>query len=142
MDTNFFNVLTDEDGLCTVSRWFENRSINIFDAKMILIPINENLHWYMIAVYNPGSIQYNRQYLEENELAGIEQSCYNEAAAGLIIFDSLSHRRNSEAKKTRSWLNHMWHQGNLGNEPEKIFTDWSIPSIHPECKYQISETIN
>ena len=100
MDTNFFNVLIGKDGVRTVSTWFENRSINIFDAKMILIPINENLHWYMIAVYNPGYIQYNRQYLKENEeLAGIEQSCYDEAAAGLIIFDSLGSKRNSQAKK-------------------------------------------
>ena len=109
---------------------------------MILIPINQNLHWYMIAVYNPGCIQYNRQYLKENGIDVIEESRYDEAAAGLIVFDSLGYGRNSQVKKIRSWLNHMWHKGNLGNEPEKLFTDWSIPIIRPECKYQIFDIIH
>ena len=36
--------------------WTVNKKINVFEKKLIFIPINANLHWSLCVVVNPGLI--------------------------------------------------------------------------------------
>ncbi|GHJ86437.1 hypothetical protein NliqN6_2839 [Naganishia liquefaciens] len=38
----------------TVRKW--TNKVDVFNKKMLIIPINENLHWYLAVILNPGAI--------------------------------------------------------------------------------------
>ncbi|KAJ9101714.1 hypothetical protein QFC21_003053 [Naganishia friedmannii] len=38
----------------TVRKW--TRKVDVFSKRMLVIPINENLHWYLAVILNPGAI--------------------------------------------------------------------------------------
>ncbi|KAI5452721.1 hypothetical protein NCC49_000470 [Naganishia albida] len=38
----------------TVRKW--TNKVNVFEKKMLVVPINENLHWYLAVILNPGAI--------------------------------------------------------------------------------------
>jgi Ulp1 family protease len=38
----------------TVKKW--TNKVNIFAKKMLIVPINENLHWYLAIILNPGAV--------------------------------------------------------------------------------------
>ncbi|KAJ7600472.1 hypothetical protein C8J56DRAFT_910342 [Mycena floridula] len=42
------------EGYNDVKRW--TAKIDIFEKKIIIIPINENLHWYLAVIYNPANM--------------------------------------------------------------------------------------
>jgi len=44
------------EGLEAVASWTVNKKINVFEKKLIFIPINANLHWSLCVVVNPGLI--------------------------------------------------------------------------------------
>ena len=53
--SHFMTTLKDE-GIQAVASWTANKNINVFDKKLIFIPINANLHWSLCVVVNPGHI--------------------------------------------------------------------------------------
>ena len=48
-----------DKGIQAVSSWTANKNINVFKKRLIFIPVNENLHWSLCVVVNPGLIANN-----------------------------------------------------------------------------------
>ncbi|KAI8815560.1 uncharacterized protein EV422DRAFT_373110 [Fimicolochytrium jonesii] len=53
----------DDSGYERVKKW--TKSIKLFEKKYIFVPINENMHWYLALIYNPGAL-----LKEEEEVCG------------------------------------------------------------------------
>ena len=53
--SHFMTTLKDE-GTKAVESWTANKNINVFEKKLIFVPINANLHWSLCVVVNPGYI--------------------------------------------------------------------------------------
>jgi Ulp1 family protease len=47
------------DGAKVVSSWTAKKKIDIFEKKLIFVPVNSDLHWSLCVVVNPGSIANN-----------------------------------------------------------------------------------
>jgi len=47
------------DGPEAVASWTKKKNINIFEKKLIFIPVNADLHWSLCVVVNPGLIVNN-----------------------------------------------------------------------------------
>jgi Ulp1 family protease len=45
-------------GYDAVAHWTANRGINVFEKKMILIPVNKQQQWSLCAVLNAGYIDF------------------------------------------------------------------------------------
>ena len=52
---DFMTKLIDE-GPDAVSSWVEEKNINVFEKKLIFMPINADNHWSLCVVVNPGLI--------------------------------------------------------------------------------------
>jgi Ulp1 family protease len=48
-----------DEGLEAVSKWTENKNINVFEKKLVFIPVNADLHFSLCVVVNPGLIANN-----------------------------------------------------------------------------------
>jgi Ulp1 protease family, C-terminal catalytic domain len=84
----------DEEGVESVTKWTAKRGINVFDKKFVFIPINENVHWSLCVVVNPGHINEDA---EDGPMA-----C-------LLFLDSLkAHSKKKISKQVRKWLNSEW----------------------------------
>ena len=47
------------DGAEAVSSWTAKKRIDIFEKKLIFVPVNSDLHWSLCVVVNPGFIGNN-----------------------------------------------------------------------------------
>lgn len=59
------------DGIEAVASWTKNKKINVFEKKLIFIPINDGLHWSLCVVVNPGHVanNFNRDFLVDQEFS-------------------------------------------------------------------------
>ena len=48
----------------SVKKW--TNKVDIFSKKFIIVPVNENLHWYMAVIYNPGVLLDDARFLRGN----------------------------------------------------------------------------
>ena len=117
-----------EKGPKAVVSWTAKKDINIFEKKLIFIPVNADLHWSLLVVVNPGLIAnvYNVDLPETEEHSFI------------LFLDSLKmHNKNVYAKKIRQWLNFEHRRHGRGEVGGKIdpFDDESIPVISPKSTY-------
>jgi hypothetical protein len=46
----------------SVKKW--TNKVDIFSKKFIIVPVNENLHWYMAVIYNPAILLGDARYLK------------------------------------------------------------------------------
>ncbi|KAJ3168930.1 hypothetical protein HDU88_001257 [Geranomyces variabilis] len=51
------SAVPDTSGYDRVKKW--TSKIDLFSKKYIFIPINENMHWYLALIYNPGALLEN-----------------------------------------------------------------------------------
>ncbi|KAH9263840.1 hypothetical protein BASA83_012717 [Batrachochytrium salamandrivorans] len=61
-----------ESGYNRVKSW--TTKVNIFEKKFLVIPINEDLHWYLAIVYNPGALLYPPHIPSTSQHSSIQQS--------------------------------------------------------------------
>jgi Ulp1 family protease len=54
--TSHFMTTLKNEGPKAVESWTVNKNINVFQKKLIFIPVNADLHWSMCVVVNPGII--------------------------------------------------------------------------------------
>jgi Ulp1 family protease len=59
--TSHFMSTLSSDGAKAVSSWTAKKKINIFEKKLIFVPVNSDLHWSLCVVVNPGSIANNSE---------------------------------------------------------------------------------
>jgi len=48
-----------EKGPEDIASWTEKKNINVFEKKLVFIPVNADLHWSLCVVVNPGLIANN-----------------------------------------------------------------------------------
>lgn len=54
--TSHFMTTLKDKGVDAVASWTVNKKINVFEKKLIFIPVNADLHWSLCVVVNPGLI--------------------------------------------------------------------------------------
>jgi len=64
--SHFMSTLASE-GPQAVSSWTAKKNIDIFQKKLIFVPVNSDLHWSLAVVVNPGFIGNNSDDLIEEE---------------------------------------------------------------------------
>ncbi len=57
--TSHFMSTLASDGPKAVSSWTAKKKIDIFEKKLIFVPVNSDLHWSLCVVVNPGFIANN-----------------------------------------------------------------------------------
>ena len=79
------------------------KNINIFEKRLIFIPINENLHWTLCVVVNPGAIISSSFHDDAKNLGDLPLPC-------MIFFDSLTdaHSKSRIQLIVLKWLNSKW----------------------------------
>ena len=115
-------------GTEAVVSWTEKKDINIFEKKLIFIPVNADLHWSLLAVVNPGMIAnfYN------DDLPATEDHSF------ILSLDSLNmHNKHVYANHIRQWLNSEHRRLGRGNVGGRLdpFTRKSMPVVAPKSMY-------
>ena len=69
--TSHFMTTLKEDGPDAVASWTAKKKINIFEKKLIFIPVHADNHWSLCVVVNPGLILniYDENIAEDKEHA-------------------------------------------------------------------------
>lgn len=112
----FTTLMEDKKG---VTKWTANKGINVFEKKFVFIPVNENLHWSLCVVINPGYI------MKKGE---------QEHMACLLFLDSLkAHKKKKIYEKVRDWLNKEWQRIYSGSV-DKPFQQNDFPLLNPRSK--------
>lgn len=126
--TSHFYTTLREDGPKSVQSWTEKKNINIFNKKMVFIPINQTLHWSLCVLIHPGAVG------GPNE----KRSKY----PCMLFMDSLRmHDSETVEKNVYAWLNQEWDR--LKKDPpgasrrgmrKSVFEPASYPCISPKGK--------
>jgi len=109
-----------EKGPEALANWTAVKNVNIFDKKMLFIPVHANVHWSLLVVVNSGLIanSLNRDISDDKE-----HSC-------ILFLDSLKmHDSETCAKDIRIWLNFEWKRHGRGEDT--AFTKETIPVLSP-----------
>jgi len=57
--SSHFMTTLKEKGPEAIASWTEKKNINVFEKKLVFIPVNADLHWSLCVVVNPGLIANN-----------------------------------------------------------------------------------
>ncbi|KAI8611120.1 hypothetical protein BC830DRAFT_1069097 [Chytriomyces sp. MP71] len=106
-----------------VRRW--TKQLDIFQKKFLLVPINENLHWYLAVVWNPGAFlkpavgdeKVETVHCSPNRGAAAAAAAENECR--VLIFDSLAGRHPQVGKTLAAYLKKE-AQAKLGREARDV----------------------
>ena len=71
--THFMTTLIEE-GIQGVSSWTANKYINVFRKRLIIIPVNADLHWSLCVVVNPGLIANNYDRIDKKHDEDLQDS--------------------------------------------------------------------
>ena len=87
------------EGAEAVRSWTARKQINLFDKRLIFVPVNKDLHWSLCVVVNPGAIA-----------AAVKgKTGIDDPIPCLLFFDSLkSHDRQEISQNIQEWLNNEW----------------------------------
>ena len=123
--SHFYSTLASE-GAEGVRSWTAKKNINIFEKRLIFIPINKTLHWSLCVVVNPGAI------VQEVDDEDPPLPC-------ILFFDSLKmHGKRKIRKDVVNWLKAEWERTKEGNV-DKIFTNGSFKLYDPQGKTTICD---
>ena len=101
--SHFYSTLVKE-GAKGVKSWTARKNINIFEKKLVFIPINKTLHWSLCVIVNPGAIQ-----ISDDDACNANNE--DQPVSCILFFDSLKmHSKSRAQKKLVSWLNFEWKQ--------------------------------
>ena len=108
-----------------MASWTGKKNIDIFQKKLIFIPINKDLHWSLCVVVNPGAIS----------LASKKNRKKDDPLCCLIFFDSLNiHKKNNVQENISKWLNAEWSRLGKGSGCSNPFTNKSLRIFSPSGK--------
>ena len=123
--TSHFYTTLANDGPSAVESWTAKKGIDIFEKKIIFIPINKDLHWSLCVVVNPGSIL---SALNQTGKADDPLSC-------LIFLDSLNmHSKNRVQTNVMKWLNSEWSRLSKKSDVQSPFKKTSLRIFSPTGK--------
>jgi len=130
--TSHFMSTLASDGAKAVSSWTAKKKIDIFEKKLIFVPVNSDLHWSLCVIVNPGFIANN--YDEEIYDSKFEEGSF------LLFLDSLKmHQKNKIARNIYGWLNFEWKRlKKRGGKdfPKQPFDKSQMPVLTPTIPYQ------
>jgi hypothetical protein len=116
--THFYTELARE-GYDGVARWTAKKGINIFQKKLILIPINIMKDWSLCAVINHRYIDYGGLTLHANHFQ----------VPVMIFLDSLKlHSIDEISENVRMWLNEEYNRIN-NRTRGSIFNAFTIRNV-------------
>jgi Ulp1 family protease len=108
------------DGIDATCSWTSSRGIDAFSKKMLFIPVNKNLHWFLCVVFHPGSVT---QFTDHN---GVDVE-----VPFILFLDPLdSHSRKEICQNLCSWLDGKWSKKQTSTT--KMFTPLTIESFAPQ----------
>jgi hypothetical protein len=125
--SHFFTTLSDE-GTYAVRSWTARKHIDIFQKKLIFIPICQSLHWSLCVVVNPGAILN----------ASNNEASPDDPLPCMIFLDSLkAHEKSRVQTHVMKWLNAEWIR--LKKEEDEThtgirFTKKTFPIFDPVGK--------
>lgn len=126
--TSHFYTTLSTSGPNAVASWTKRKKIQVFEKKLIFVPINRDLHWSLCVIVNPGAlVSRGREPREEDDL-----SC-------MIFMDSLKmHDKDKVGKTIRGWLNNQWQrkhtEGGLVIDRKEPFSSSSFRLFNPQGK--------
>jgi len=127
--TSHFMTTLKDDGPESVSSWTAKKNINVFEKKLIFIPVNADLHWSLCVVVNPGLIANSY----DNDISSREEH------SSILFLDSLRmHNKNTYARHIRDWLNCEWKRLGKGKVGDRSapFTKEGMTLTSPKIPYQ------
>lgn len=86
------------NGFDIVKSW--TRKVNIFEKDFLIVPINEDLHWYVAVICYPGKLLLDIYDEKANE----EIDDDDDKRPRILVFDSLSSANGARAQKTANRL--------------------------------------
>lgn len=142
MSSQFYTYLSDRTRSpeISASRWQSSMSIHtqLFNKKMILIPINIAIHWSLAVILNPGKV------LSSNQV----DSCFDKEEPAILFFDSYGcHNHDVIHENLCFWLNFQYRrvlkdQGQLGQNLEipipNIFNKDSLRLLIPKGRHEVA----
>jgi len=119
--SHFYSALRKGPG--KVAHWTKNKGINVFTLDKIFIPINQDFHWSLCVVVNPGR--------------AVRRGTDESASSCIIFLDSLkAHRPGKVSSKIRGWLNTEWNR--LEGLEQEPFGKDTMPIISPKSTCSLS----
>ena len=115
-----------------VKSW--TRKLNIFSKRMLIFPICEEDHWYLIIVCNPGLIEPLDQNLDRMKITRTSQKA---SSPTILLLDSLGLSQPKSVGKIRSYLHYEYLERNgislsFGRDKIKL-TNMNVPLQPNEC---------
>ena len=136
--THFYSTLCKK-GPEGVERWTTRKGIDVFEKRLIFVPVNKSLHWSLAIIVNPGAISKHCELLEKYDpdcQVEFDEECSDEACPMILFFDSLGcHKRKTVVANLREWLNAEWarHKANEGSHQDPFNMD-TIKVLSPKGK--------
>ena len=140
--THFYSMLCKQ-GPEGVQRWTAKKGIDIFQKRLIFVPVNKSLHWSLTVIVNPGAIRSHHEMMDRgmgqagkdpfDERGELEKPC-----PMLLFFDSLEcHSKATVSRRLREWLNAEWNRRSEGEQDDlkDPFDTKSMKIFNPKCKY-------
>ena len=119
--SHFYSKLEDS-GPDAILSWTD-KNVNVFERSIIFIPVNQSLHWTLLAVVNCGSI--------------ISTETPNNETSAIYHFDSCrtSHDTSKSANLIYDWLNTEMEKRGSNKNQGKCFNTTTLPLISPNGKF-------
>ena len=132
--SHFYTTLASSEGVKEVSSWTAKKNINVFEKKLIFIPINKTLHWSLCVVVNPGAIITSASASVDD---GDDNDWKDQPLPCILFFDSLNmHRKTRVHRDVSKWLNAEWQRmkgsdqrGPFHKKSWKIYDPQGTPGI-------------
>jgi Ulp1 protease family, C-terminal catalytic domain len=120
--SHFYTALVGEEQ--NVSACTSN--INIFEKRVVFIPICQANHWTLCVIVNPGAVIEARAYPKGPK--------FSDRISCMILMNSLKSGDDSESIKVQAtvlkWLNREWDRI---RRREDITSSWKATIGHWEC---------
>ncbi len=122
-----------------VQNW--TNGIDFFNMDYVFVPVNDQLHWSLFVICNPGKIQYlsNRRNVSSSSIIHLDQEEEEEeeevSSSCIIVFDSLRcHKKETVIGYLYDYLECEWERRNAGEK--RKFSISNMPMISPTVPLQ------
>ncbi|KAK7056988.1 hypothetical protein VNI00_002706 [Paramarasmius palmivorus] len=115
-----------EEGFQSVRRW--TSKFDIFQKEYVIIPINENLHWYLAIIHQPGNILLPPPEKEPPTVRRSSRKFNANEAAEKAEEDSDRTLQNADTKAEDTMSIQMEDKDTIGDDESAYDMDLTIPA--------------
>jgi hypothetical protein len=121
-NTQFYTTL-DDFGVEHVLNWTGKKKLDVFTKKMLILPINHQLHWPLCCVGNPSAVINST---DDDETEDME-------VRFMLFLDPLDyHNKSMICDKVSHWLNREWNR--KYKDKIRIFSPITMKCFPPKGK--------